>query len=149
MGIKAWFMVQVWRLQQIAMVGSLILLVINLGLTVYGYIDWRIRNPYIGIPAVVFLLVTVIWIAAWAWDRRFRLWREQQTVIIERNPYASERLSPKEIVNMEWIWIPAIQHADPETAEKLRQWVATEYRNNPALMNTVATLKRNVLRREP
>lgn len=149
MGLKAYFMVQMWRLQQIAMVGSLILLVINLGLTVYGYIKWRIPNPYIGVPMVVLALVAAIWFAAWVWDKRLRLWREQQCVIIDRSPYAAERLSPKEIVNMEWIWIPAIQHVDPETAVKLRQWVATEYRNNPQLMESVTTLKRKVLRREP
>lgn len=147
MGAKTWAMTQMWRLQQIAMVGSLILLVINLGFTIYGYIDWRIRNPYIGVPAVVLALVAVIWLAAWTWDKRLRLWREQQSVIIERNPYAAERLSPKEIAMFEWVWIPAIQHSDPETANNLRQWVATEYRNNPALMESVATLKRKVLRR--
>lgn len=141
-------MVQVWRLQQIAMVGSLILLVINLGLTIYGYIDWRIRNPYIGVPAVVFALVTVIWIAAWAWDRRLRLWREQQSVIIERNPYASERLSPKELLMFEYVWIPGMQKADPEFAAKCREWVSTEYRNNPGQIEVVAALKRKILRRE-
>lgn len=149
MGLKAWFMVQIWRFQQIAMVGSLILLVLNLGLTIYGYIDWRIRNPYIGVPAIVLTLVAIIWLAAWTWDRRLRLWREQQAVMVDRNPFAAERLSPKEMLNFEWIWLPIVEHSNPETAAKLRQWMESQYRDHPDLHNNVNEIKKKVLRRAP
>jgi hypothetical protein len=146
MGAKKWAMIQVWRFQQIAMIGSLLLLILNLSFTIYSYLGWRIRNPYIGVTVVATSLVLIIWFAAWLWDRRFRLWREQQAVLVDRNPYAAERLSAKEIVNFDWIWIPALQKIDPETAAKLRLWVETEYRDYPALRDTVATVKKRILR---
>jgi hypothetical protein len=68
-------------------------------------------------------------------------------VVIERNPWAAERLSPKELLNMEWIWIPNVQHTDPEIAENLRRWMASEYRNHPDVYATVQAIKKKILER--
>ena len=142
--MKRWFMVQIWRLQQIAMMGSLILLVVNLGLTIYGYIEWRTPNPYIALPVILFLLMAVIWTAAWYYDRRLKLWREQMMVAIDRNPYAQDRLSPKETIQMEWMWIPLVSQADPQIAEFLKRWVKTEMAKYPDVQAQVAEIKRLV-----
>ena len=142
--MKHWFMVQIWRLQQIAMMGSLILLVVNLGLTIYGYIEWRIPNPYIGLPVLIVTLLAIIWTAAWYYDRRLKLWREQMMVAVDRNPYAQDRLSPKETIQMEWMWIPLVSKADPKIAELLKTWMKTEMAKYPDVKAQVEEIKRLV-----
>ncbi len=146
MGLKKWFMVQVWRLQQIAMVGSLILLVVNLALTLYGYVRWRLPNPYMGVPLVALVLIGIIWGAAWVWDRHLKLWREQQTVMVDRNQYAGECLNPKEAVLFEWSWIPMVEKADPKMADNLRAWLRKQYLTNPPLREAAAEIKESILR---
>ena len=139
--MKHWFMTQVWRFQQIAMIATLALMMVNLSLTLYKYVQWRIPDPYIGLPMLVFALLLMVWISAWYYDRKLKLWREQMMVAVDRNPYAQDRLTPKEIINMEWIWIPIVNHADPQTADKLRQWVQLEKFKYPEVAAQVEVIK--------
>jgi hypothetical protein len=134
--VKKWFMLQVWRLQQVAQVLTLALLALNLALQVFGLIKWRedslLSISYVGVPMILLLLAAVIWTFAIVWDVRLKMWREQTSVLIEKNPYMKERMSPKEIAIHAMTWIPVMDHlgkSDPAMkayADSLRDWLKRE-----------------------
>jgi ABC-type Fe3+ transport system permease subunit len=124
------------------MLATLALMMVNLSLTLYKYVQWRLTNPYIGISILAIVLLAIVWVAAWYYDRRLKLWREQMMVAVDRNPYAQDRLSPKETINMEWIWIPLVSKADPMIAELLKTWVKTEMAKYPDVQAQVDEIKR-------
>lgn len=151
-GIKKWFMLQMWRVQQIAQVLSLVMLAITNALLLYGYMEWRegsyFSTPYIGIPIILLVIGGAIWIAAFIWDMKMKMWREQATVLVERNPYNKEKMSPKEIMIYGLIWLPVMDRLgkdDPklvEAAAALRAWMAKASKEDVSTIHDLeATLK--------
>jgi hypothetical protein len=145
-GKKKWFMVQIWRLQQVAQLLTLALLALNLSLQLYGYIRWRgafFATPYTGVLFILLVLAAVIWGFAIFWDKRMKMWREQMTVLMERNPYAKERMPSKEIVAYELIWLPLLDKLgkdDPQieaAAKGLRDWIKKLSDQDPELAKDV------------
>jgi hypothetical protein len=139
-------MVQVWRLQQVAQLLTLALLALNLSLQLYGYIRWRgafFATPYTGVLFILLVLAAVIWGFAIFWDKRMKMWREQMTVLMERNPYAKERMPSKEIVAYELIWLPLLDKLgkdDPQVeaaANGLRDWIKKLSDQDPELAKDV------------
>ncbi len=132
-GIKKWFMLQMWRVQQIAQVLTLVMLAITNALLLYSYMEWRegslFSTPYIGVLLILIVIGGAIWIAAFIWDVRLKMWREQVTVIFEKNPFTKEKMTPKEIMIYSTVWIPLMERLgkdDPKikaSAESLRRWV--------------------------
>ena len=99
-GPKRWFMLQMWRVQQIAQIATIALLAINLTIQIYPFVEWRgsvFLSPYTGMPLILLILVSTIWAFSIVWDLRMRMWREQASVVIEKNPYAREKMSAKEV----------------------------------------------------
>lgn len=134
-GKKKWFMLQVWRLQQVAQLLTLALLALNLSLQLYGYIRWRgafFATPYTGVLFILLVLAALIWSFAIIWDIRMKMWREQTSVLIEKNPFMKERFSPKEVALYAMIWVPIMEHmgkSDPvlkANAESLKDWLRRE-----------------------
>jgi hypothetical protein len=131
--IKKWFMLQVWRLQQVAAVLTLALLALNLALQIFALMKWRegslLATSWIGVPSILLLLAMAIWTFAIFWDLRLKMWRDQATVLIERNPYAKEKMSSKEVALYGLIWLPILEKMgkdDPkikEAADALKQWM--------------------------
>ena len=131
--IKKWFMLQMWRLQQVSQPLTLALLAINLSLTVFSLIKWRegslLSSSWIGVPLILLLLAMVIWSFAIIWDLRLKMWRDQATVLVERNPYSKEKMSAKEIMVYGIFWLPLLENAgktDPKAklaADALRVWI--------------------------
>lgn len=119
--MKKWLLVQLWRVQQIGMVASLSLLALNLSLTVNQYIEWRFSNSYIGTGIVLISLAAIIWSFGYVWDRKLKLWREQTVVSIERNPYSTMQMTPKEVVAHATIYIPWLRERGQEKAADLWQ----------------------------
>jgi hypothetical protein len=139
-------MVQIWRLQQVAQLLTLALLALNLSLQLYGYIRWRgafFATPYTGVLFILLVLAAVIWGFAIFWDKRMKMWREQMTVLMERNPYAKERMPSKEIVAYELIWLPLLDKLgkdDPQVeaaANGLREWIKKLSDQDPELAKDV------------
>ena len=125
--MKKFLMIQVWRVQQIAQISSIIMLALTLTLQVNSYIEWRFSNTYQGIILVLLLLATVILSAGYAWDRKLRMWREQVQVSVERNPYTTTKMTPKELIGYETIWIPFLEmHGFKAQADAYRKWIAHE-----------------------
>lgn len=141
-GVKKWFMLQLWRLQQVAQLLTLALLALTLSLQLYDFIRWRgalFETPYTGVPFILLVLAAIIWGFAVIWDIRFKMWREQQTVLVERNPYAKEKMAAKEVALYEIIWLPLMEKLgkdDPklrEASAQLKEWLDKQSREDPTV----------------
>ena len=131
-GIKKWLMLQMWRIQQVAQILTIALLAVNLTLTVYSYMEWRegawFATPYVGGTLILLVLAASIWTFAIIWDIRLKMWREQMTVVVEKNPFTKEKMTPKEITMVHILWLPVLERLgkdDPkvkEYADAMRQW---------------------------
>ncbi len=139
-GVKRWFMLQMWRLQQIAQVATIALLALNLALQIYNYMSWRgslFSSPYTGVPILLLILVAIIWGVAIIWDLRLKMWREQMTVIAERNPYMLEKMSAKELLMFDLVWLPLLDRMAEEnpdaknSAHVLRAWMKKVAEDDP------------------
>jgi len=140
-GVKKWFMFQVWRLQQVAAILTLVLLSLNLAFQMYNFMNWRegiFSTPYLAVPLLLLAITLVIWIVAVIWDLKMKMWREQMAVAMERNPYAKEKMNAKEIAQYSLIWLPIMDNlgkSDPEAkahAESLRAWVNRALKDDAA-----------------
>ena len=68
------------------------------------FVSWGIigEDQYVeGMLMLFFVLFAGILFSGYVYDRILQLWREQQIVTVERNPFAQERQTPKEIINWE------------------------------------------------
>lgn len=132
--VKKWAMLQMWRLQQVAQVLTLALLAINLSLQIWGFMKWRgeIMGSYAGVLVILLVLAAIIWAFAIIWDIRLKMWREQISVIVQKNPYMKERMSSKEIAMYAMTWIPVLEHlgktdsALKTHADNLKIWLQRE-----------------------
>jgi len=134
-------MLQVWRLQQVAAILTLVLLALNLSIQLYDKLSWRgglFESSYTAIPFIMLLLVAAIWGFSIFWDLRMKMWREQSAVAVERNPYAKERLYAKEIANYSMMFLPILDNlgkTDPEAkaaAESVRSWINNALAEDPS-----------------
>jgi hypothetical protein len=149
-GLKKWFMLQVWRLQQVAQILTLALLAFNLSLLLYDKMSWRsglFESPYTGIPVILLVLAAGMWAFAIFWDLRMKMWREQATVLIDRNPFAKEKMTSKEIAMYELLWFPLLERLgkdDPKMRESvaaLRRWVVMAAREESVAGDTRDLMK--------
>ncbi|MGQ9587244.1 MAG: hypothetical protein ACUVT7_02525 [Thermoplasmata archaeon] len=148
--VKKWFMLQVWRLQQVAQIMALALLALNLALQIFDLIKWRqgslLSTSWVGVPTILLFLALVIWTFAMFWDLRLKLWRDQMTVLVERNPYTKEKLSSKEVLMFGIMWLPMMERLskdDPKLAaasEVIRSWIRKTAREDPETMVHVKEL---------
>jgi len=131
--VKKWFMLWMWRVQQVSQPLTLALMAVNLSLTVFGLIKWRedslLSTSYIGVTLILLLLALVIMTFALIWDLRLKMWRDQATVLVEKNPYSKEKMSAKEIAIIGLLWIPLLEDIgkrDPKAkvaADAMRGWI--------------------------
>lgn len=140
--LRKWFMLQVWRLQQISQVMTLLLLALSEATVLWGFLKYRggvFNNPYIMIPVMLLLFGGAIWLASVFWDLRLKMWRYQATVLVERNPYSKEKMAPKEIVVYGMTWLPVLEKLgenDPKMkaqAEAFRTWLRKASKLEPNL----------------
>ncbi len=147
---KKWFMLQVWRIQQVAQILTIAMLAISLTLQVYGYMQWRegtlFATPYVGGVLILLVLAAVIWGFAFLWDMRLRMWREHAAVLIERNPYAKEKWYSKEIVMYNLIMLPILEKLGEDDeklqsyAKTVRAWMDKSLEKDPATQREVREL---------
>ncbi|MBU0685160.1 MAG: hypothetical protein ABIE25_06250 [Thermoplasmatota archaeon] len=140
--LRKWFMLQVWRLQQISQVMTLFLLALTQATVLWGFLKYRggiFNNPYFMIPLMLVIFGTAIWMSSIFWDLRLKMWRYQATVLVERNPYSKEKMAPKEIVLYGMTWLPVMEKLgenDPKMrvqAEALRAWLRKASKAEPNL----------------
>ncbi len=136
--IKKWAMLQMWRLQQVAQILTLALLAINLSLQVWGYVKWRgdIMGSYMGVLIILLVLAALVWSIAFIWDVRLKMWREQISVLMQKNPFVKERMTSKEIAIYAMTWIPVLEHMGKDNpalraqADRFRDWLKREVDEN-------------------
>jgi hypothetical protein len=143
-GVKKWFMLQLWRVQQVAQLLTIAMLAFTISLQIYPYVSWRFEGTVLEgtYPSVTIIMLTIaacVWTFAFIWDIRLKMWREQQMVLIERNPYAKEKMAAKEIVIYQLSWLPLMEKLgkdDPEikeAARSLRAWIDRLASEDPIL----------------
>lgn len=117
---KKFVMRALWRAQQSQMVISIVFWSLTLTGIFYDKVAERFNN--FGLPesnvlggmAVMFTMVVVlILLSGYLYDR-LQFWKEQNVVMIERNPYASKgRMHPNQV-----IYWSAVAELLPEDSEK-------------------------------
>ena len=104
--LKHFFMLVVWRVQQIAAIATLFITAMTLTLQLSGNLDIGIENPYIRTLATFAFLAVIILTLGYLWDKKAKMWVEQGEVVVERNPYMMYHMTAKEIVFNLTMWIP-------------------------------------------
>lgn len=144
-GIKKWFMLQMWRIQQVAQIITIILLSFNLAVLIQPWMEWRgwiFEDKYTAVVFIMLVTFAIVWLFALVWDLRMRMWREQATVLIDRNPFAKEKLTSKEIAVYEILWFPVLERLakdDPkvrESLEAMKRWVKLAAREESVAADT-------------
>ncbi len=149
MDLKKGLMKQVWRIQQIGALYSVIMLTVAITLAALPLIEWRFIRAFdkIGIPTTWDLLMAVIifsvilsgaLIVGYIYDSYLKLWRSQNEVAVERNPYSKNLMSPKEWINWQFYFIPMLrsQGRDDE-ADFMEKWNQRLMEENPLLKKEV------------
>lgn len=145
-GIKKWFMLQFWRIQQVAQILTLVGIGITDSILIWGKVQWRggiIANSIAG-PAIILLtFALMVWAFAIFWDLRLKMWRDQMSVLVDKNPYMKEKFSPKEIAVYGMVWLPMLDHmakSDPsikEHADAMRKWLKRELTEDALTMKDI------------
>ena len=144
--VKNWFMLQVWRLQQVSQIVTLVMLTATLSGIIWGYVKYRggiFGNSVFGILIIALIIGLAVWTFAIFWDTRLKLWRDQMQVLVEKNPYTHEKMSPKELFTYVITWIPIMENLtknDPKmdaSLNVLKEWVRNEVANDPHLVQEV------------
>lgn len=149
-GIKKWFMLQIWRIQQVAQIVTIAMLSLTLATQMYPFFQHRggiWSTPYTGIPPILLSIALIIWVISIFWDLRLKMWRDQATVLVERNPYSKEKLSSKELALYAITWLPIMERMgkdDPKikaAADGFREWLRKAFKADPILQADFIDLK--------
>jgi len=91
------------------------------------------RITVVGLLILFLLFAAFILVVGLLYDRRFKLWREQMEIAVDRNPYADDRLLHKEQLQFAQFYLPLARalyrvSPDPELKEAIaagEDWVKT------------------------
>ena len=91
------------------------------------------RITIVGLLVLFLLFAAFILVVGFLYDRRFKLWREQMEIAVDRNPYADDRLIRKEQLMYEKFYLPLARavyriSSDSELKEAIaaaEDWVKT------------------------
>ncbi len=130
---KKWLMRQFWRLQQSQAVISLLFWATTLTLLIYARIEhrWDASEKIAGMPTSYFVMGVLyvgvflfVLFIGWLYDKIFALWKEHQNVVLERNPWATYQLTPRDAMIVGYLsQIIRAQNSDDETIQKECDWV--------------------------
>jgi len=157
MGFKKALMTQIWRIQQSQAIISILFWALTLaGVFYVAYVHpWfvdigvvREDQVLLGTLILFLLFLAAFLILGFVYDNIFQLWKEQNVVAIERNPYASGRLMPKEIV----LWrlhievLRSVAKGNPQAEARLRimeAWINGQLKADSELARGVAAIERS------
>jgi len=119
------------KVRRVAAVGSLILLMINLSLTAYPYIEHRfgqyifgVPSTYIGIPVVFVLIGVLVLLLAHIYVKKMEMYRTEQHAEIKYNPFSVYAFSPFEEMMYTNSIVPLMKglvHILPEGSEERKK----------------------------
>jgi len=101
-------------------------------------VKWRgdVMGSYAGVLVILLVLAAVVWSIAFIWDVRLKMWREQISVLMQKNPFVKERMTSKEIAIYAMTWIPVLEHMGKDNpalraqADRFRDWLQREVDEN-------------------
>ena len=138
--IRRWINIQIVKLQQVASVGALLLMILSNALIINQYIVWRGIHPYVGITLVFVGLLVLVLFLAHIYIRMLEMNRTQKRAELELNPYAVYAFGPFEEVLWRTLHIPTLEAAwinipddNPKKKEigellnKAKKWVDLGY----------------------
>ena len=105
---------------------------------------------------LIFLFLVVfagLFLFGVVYDKYLRLWREQLDVMVEKNPYAREKLTPKEILTWRYIYLPAMRLSGPDNPNTSKEidfvekWVAVTVAADTNIRRAVEEAERWILSR--
>ena len=136
---KKWFMRQFWRVQQSQMIISMIFWATTLTLLIFARIEhrWDATDEWNGLPISYVVMITLfaavligVLVVGWLYDRIFELWKEHQNVGIERNPFATYQLTPRDAMILGYL-STILRQMNPDDKSIIEQcnwmdkWVST------------------------
>lgn len=98
---------QYWRLQQSQSLISMGFWCVTLTLLIWPYVAWRfdantewlgIPATYVGLASIALMVLVTVLLIGYIYDQFLSLWKEHQNVIIERNPFATYLLTPRDAI---------------------------------------------------
>ena len=107
--LKKIAMLLLWRTQQIAAPMTLLITALNLTLSLSNRIEWRLGSPYVTVMLVFMGLMVAILALGFVWDKKLRMWHEQNVINVERNPFYMHKQTPKEIIAYTTIHAPMMK----------------------------------------
>jgi len=164
--VKRFLMIQLWRIQQSYTLLSLFLWGLVISFTAYPIIS-PVWLPFLerqfgisaGAPGVVagtllllFLgIYAVLYLFGVVYDKYLKLWREQLDVAVERNPYAREKLTAKEILQWRHMFLPTLRAAAPgdkgaeREIEFMDKWIALSLASDAVIRRSLEDAEREIL----
>ena len=129
--VRKFLNLQYVKVRRVAAVGSLILLMINLSLTMYPYIEHRfggdifgIPSAYIGIPFLFVFIGVVVLLLAHIYVKKMEMYRTEQHAEIKYNPFSVYAFSPFEEMMYTNSIVPIMRgllHILPEGSEEQKK----------------------------
>ena len=140
---KKWFMRQYWRLQQSQSLISMGFWCVTLTLLIWPYVSWRfdantawlgIPATYIGLASIALMVLVTVLLIGYIYDQFLSLWKEHQNVIIERNPFATYLLTPRDaIIIGQLSEMMRTMHPDDERIQAQAEWMEKWLASMPEL----------------
>ena len=108
--IKKWLLLWVWRTQQIGAISTLLITAMTLAIVISDklYLSDKLP-PVLGPFLTLTFLASIVMSLGYLWDKKFQMWKEQNVVNVERNPYYVFKMNPKEVVGYTDLWFPKIR----------------------------------------
>ena len=106
--LKKFMMKWVWRVQQIGAISTLVITASTLAITLSDklFLNESTADSAIGPLLALGVLSAMVMSLGWLWDKKLQMWKEQNVVNVERNPYYLFKQTPKEIASYELLWFP-------------------------------------------
>lgn len=140
---KKWFMRQYWRLQQSQSLISMGFWCITLTLLIWPYVEWRIPQgasvagipaTYIGLTTIAAIVMVSVLLVGYIYDQFLALWKEHQNVIIERNPFSTYLLAPRDALIVGQLnQIMLALHPEDERVKTQHAWFEEWLASMPSL----------------
>lgn len=130
--MKHFLFEQIEKLQQFSAIGMPFMLVMNLAISVFGYIQWRGFHPYVGISILTFVMMFIYWSVAHIVVKKGETFKSKARATTKYNPYSVWALSPLQWMLMKHIWFPILQRTAETSEEKtevtmVEKWLELGY----------------------
>jgi len=123
---------QLEKLQQFSSIGMPLMLVMNLAVSIFAYVQWRDVHPYIGIPLLTFIIMLIYWGTAHLVVRKGETYKSRARAMTKYSPYAVWAIAPFQWMLMKYMWFPVLERTaetDEEKAEvrMVKNWMDIGY----------------------